>query len=254
MDLNVTTYGEGSRVVLVHGSMTTSHQAWERQLPLAQDWALELTDRRGYAPNPRAESSDFEVDGGDLAERLTESAHLVGHSYGGLGAIYAAAMKPDRVRSLTVVEPPTISLVRGNPFVEHKIGIHLEQLAREPTPRDFFVGFVRQIGADVDMVPDPLPVEIERQAELLMNERPPWEAQLPMAELGTASFPVLVVTGGWDNGLEAAADAFASEMGARAHRVVLTGRGHVVQRVGTPFNELLDGFLRDAEERGSNVP
>ena len=37
---------------------------------------------------------------------IGDGAHLVGHSYGGVIALLAAAAVPERVRSLTVIEPP----------------------------------------------------------------------------------------------------------------------------------------------------
>jgi pimeloyl-ACP methyl ester carboxylesterase len=49
---------------------------------------------------------------------LGDGAHLVGHSYGALGALFAAALRPDAVRSLTLVEPPVYGLARGYPAAE----------------------------------------------------------------------------------------------------------------------------------------
>ena len=46
------------------------------------------------------------------------STHLVGHSYGGVIALLAAARCLEAIRSLTVTEPPAFGLVRGQPEVE----------------------------------------------------------------------------------------------------------------------------------------
>ena len=43
------------------------------------------------------------------AEMVGESSHLVGHSYGGLIALAAAALRPTVVRSLTLIEAPVFS-------------------------------------------------------------------------------------------------------------------------------------------------
>ena len=44
--------------------------------------------------------------------------HVVAHSYGGVISLLAAAMRPEAVRSLTLVEPPAFGVARGHPAVE----------------------------------------------------------------------------------------------------------------------------------------
>ena len=39
-----------------------------------------------------------------------DGAHLVGHSYGGLGVLFAAARRPAATLSLTLLEPATFAL------------------------------------------------------------------------------------------------------------------------------------------------
>jgi len=50
--------------------------------------------------------SDYEVDARDVVDLLAAGAHLVGHSYGAVVAMLAAATRPDLVRSLALIEPP----------------------------------------------------------------------------------------------------------------------------------------------------
>ena len=109
--IHVEHWGAGPPVLLVHGSVTGGAMTWDAQRPLAQLWHLFVVDRRGYFPNPPVEVEDFEVDAGDVAELLTEPMHLVGHSYGGVVALLAAAQRPGMVRSLTVNEPPAFGLL-----------------------------------------------------------------------------------------------------------------------------------------------
>ncbi len=247
MDLHLTERGAGPRVMFVHGSMTTGAKAWEKQATLAERWTVVVVDRRGYGPNPIAATSDFDVDGDDLAAVINGDVHLVGHSYGALGAMFAAARRPARIRSLTLIEPPALALIRGHPRVVEEIAGH-EQLLRDArSPREFYAGFAQRLGAPVDSVPDPLPADLDRQVRLVMHERPPWEAVPPLDELRRGGFPIWVVTGGWDEALEAAADALVAAIGKTARRTVITGRGHVVQRLGAPFNDSLEGFLGTAD-------
>ena len=84
--------------------------------PLAANHRLVLVNRRGFGASPEVDGEDFDVDAGDLAEVLVEEpTHLVGHSYGGVVSLIAAAQVPDSVKSLTVFEPPAIWFGGGPP-------------------------------------------------------------------------------------------------------------------------------------------
>jgi pimeloyl-ACP methyl ester carboxylesterase len=242
-----TSSGSGPRVVLVHGQMTTSQQSWKYQQVLAERWTVTLVDRRGYAPNPIAEDCDFEVDAADLELLLDSPAHLVGHSYGALAVMFAAAHRPETVRSLTVIEAPTVSLVRGESIIEERINLNRAgRLLNDPV--EVYRALLKRIGAPTDTVSDPLPEAIERQVRLHINERPAWEARLPMKALASADFPKLIVSGGWDPVWEMASDALAAQLGSNARRLVMPGGGHVVQR-REAFNPALEDFFSGAERR-----
>lgn len=78
-----------------------------QQRALADEFRLNLLDRRGYGKSPAAPAIGWPTDAGDVAGLLTElgGAHLVGHSPGGTVALLAAALAPHAVRSLVAVEP-----------------------------------------------------------------------------------------------------------------------------------------------------
>src|SRR5437763_15844582 len=101
--------------------MAAGPETWHDQQPLAGDRLLIVLDRRSYGDSPDGDG-DFERDAGDVAELLDGGAHLVGISYGGVVALLAAGMRPESVRSLTVVEPPALGLVRGREAVEEFVG------------------------------------------------------------------------------------------------------------------------------------
>src|SRR4029450_5891838 len=75
-------------------------------------------DRRGYGESPPAERVDFDSQAQDVCALLGDGAHLVGHSYGGLLCLLAAARQPDAIESLTVIEPPAFAVARGSRPVE----------------------------------------------------------------------------------------------------------------------------------------
>lgn len=97
----------GLPVVLVHGSMDRA----AGMVPLARCLrASEVLryDRRGYGRSPRPEpGATVEVHVDDLIEVLGERRSLVvGHSFGGLLGLAAAARRPDLVAGLVAYEPP----------------------------------------------------------------------------------------------------------------------------------------------------
>jgi pimeloyl-ACP methyl ester carboxylesterase len=46
---------------------------------------------------------------------MSSGAHLVGHSYGGLGVMFAAAQRSDATLSLTLLEPGAFALGQHHP-------------------------------------------------------------------------------------------------------------------------------------------
>lgn len=247
--LHVQRWGEGPPVLLVHGSVLNGEMTWAQQRPLADRWGLVVPDRRGYSPNPPVEREDFAVDAGDIAEMLGDGMHLVGHSYGGVIALLAAAQRPDAVRSLTVIEPPAFGLVRDDPVVEAWLRRTIEFWERGPRdPEAFLRAFLGAVGSAAAL-PSPLPPPLLQHARLLQVERPPWEAEIPLAQLRAAPFTKLVVSGGHSAVFDAVCDVLEREL--EAERAVIPGAGHSVPHTGTPFNERLERFLRAAEAHTS---
>jgi pimeloyl-ACP methyl ester carboxylesterase len=243
--LHVERLGAGPPVVLVHGSVAGGEAAWAEQMALAARWTLLVIDRPGYGRAPDVEREDFEVDAQLLAEVLPEGAHLVGHSYGGVVSLLAAARRPESVRSLTVSEPPAFGVAAGNPDVDALVARLREHWERGPRePEAFLRGFLELVGSQIRL-PDPLSPPLERAARVLVTERGPWEAEIPLAELARAPFLKLVLSGGHDPAFDAVCDVLEERLGAE--RAVITGAGHSVQRTGAPYNERLERFLRAAQ-------
>ena len=243
--LHVERWGEGPPVVLVHGSVAAGEATWAEQRPLAARWELVVVDRPGYGRNEPVEREDFEVDAPLVAALLGEGAHLVGHSYGGVVSLLAAAQRPDAVRSLSVIEPPAFALAAGDRDVDSLVAAltnHWERGPREPEP--FLRGFLRLVGSAIDP-PSPLPPPLERGACVLLVERGPWEAEIPLDALRDAPFPKLVVSGAHHPAFDAVCDVLEQRLGAE--RAVISGQGHTVQRAGPPFNDRLETFLQAAE-------
>jgi pimeloyl-ACP methyl ester carboxylesterase len=237
-DLHLDVLGSGERVVLVHGS-GDPERTWADQRPLAERYRLVVPHRRGYGRSPQADP-DFEVDAADVAELLDEPCHLVGFSYGAVGSLLAAARRPDGVRSLTVIEPPAFAIATGDPAVAELLARlrPVYERSRELTPEAFDTAFARAVG--FRRAPGPLDPELRRVIEAIQRERPPHEAALPLAELAQATFPKLVVSGGWSPAFEAVCEVLVRELAAE--RAVFSEHGgHGLQHAAR-FNDVLEAF------------
>ena len=67
---------------------------WAAQRPLAERFELVVPNRRGFPPGPEVERVDFEDEAAWLGQFVEPGTHLVGHSYGGVIALFAAALYP----------------------------------------------------------------------------------------------------------------------------------------------------------------
>lgn len=108
-------------VVALHGSASSARQWRALEERLSPSFDVETPDLNSY--------SNSDISGGlkpGLARRAApviamleargNSAHLVGHSFGGALAIKIASMRPDLVESVTVYEPASLSLLRDAPL------------------------------------------------------------------------------------------------------------------------------------------
>lgn len=230
-------------LVLVHGSLNDGSVAFQAQAPLAERWRLVIPNRRGYGKNPPIERVDVDADARDVIELLGSGAHLVGTSMGGIVAGRAAALAPERVLSLTLIEPPAFLNAGDVPAVAETAAAmrrHWE-VADQADVGAFIQGFLRALGIQM-AVPSPLPPHVLTAARNLMTEVP-WQMSIPTAEIDRAPYRKAVVSGTSCAALEAICDRLGEQ--THAVRRVFPNAGHAVQRIGEPFNAFLESFLRD---------
>jgi pimeloyl-ACP methyl ester carboxylesterase len=237
-DLFVDSFGKGTPVVLVHGSLATGAEEWVAQQPLSEEgFRLLVLDRRGYGRSPAAAAEDFLADAEDIAEVMGDGAHLVGHSYGGLGVMHAAARRPGATLSLTLLEPAAFGLGQEDPagraLGDAVRGVWDEKLADE----EWAVRFLKAVGSDPATFPPEFLAAALPLVPVLRGGRPPWQTDLPSAALAAARFPKLVVSGGHSAGFDVICDDLARRIGAS--RAVVAGAGHEIQFAGKPVNDLL---------------
>jgi pimeloyl-ACP methyl ester carboxylesterase len=261
-DLHVAAWGDaGQPALLVHGSFGWGEETWREQRPLAKGYRLLVVDRRGFGNSPEPdERVDFERDADDVTALLDESMHLVGHSYGGVVSLLAAARVPERVRSLCVIEPPALGVVRGDRDVDEFVRRVTAAAEDASSPEEYAARFLAAFGFPP---PRGRPTrKARRAAESSWRERPPEEAQIPLDELAAAHFPKLVVRGAWD-----LAPPDARARGARifrricellvarldAEEAVFPAAAHNPQHLREPFNERLRAFWESAPQGRTSV-
>ena len=116
--LNYIERGQGDPVVFVHGTLG-DYRTWDGQIePFSEKYHVISYSRRYHYPNPwPQDSSGFSVTvhAKDLAAFLKTlkvgPVHLVGHSYGAFISLLVARDNPELVRTLTLGEPPVMSLL-----------------------------------------------------------------------------------------------------------------------------------------------
>jgi pimeloyl-ACP methyl ester carboxylesterase len=105
---------DGEPVVLLHGFPQDS-AAWDAVSPQLHQHGLRTLapDQRGYSPMARPHGRrqyTLRETAGDVVALLDaaglDSAHVVGHDWGGMVAWALAAWHPDRVRTLTALSVP----------------------------------------------------------------------------------------------------------------------------------------------------
>jgi len=174
-----TTGGEGDVVVFVNGGFA-DHSNWLFVAPiLAESFNVVLFDGRGHGQST-GEVVEEPFDSVDDLAGLIEfldcgPVHVVGNSGGGLYAMHLAARRPEVFRSLSVNEPPFISLLTEDPLGSDTRGVFMETGARfrEGDTEAGVRGFLAFVGIDWELFPPPFKEMVLNNAR---NYRGRWYA------------------------------------------------------------------------------
>jgi pimeloyl-ACP methyl ester carboxylesterase len=226
--------GEGEPVILIHG-LSGSARWWWRNLPaLAENYRTFIVDLPGFG-EMRSDRPGFRLH--EAAEYLQEwieqvdigSAHIIGHSLGGLVSIQIAATRPDLVRCLVLVAPAGVKSERG--ILGYSIP--LLRAATQLRPR-----FAAVLARDFLRAG---PLTILRAANELLNEdvRP---------LLGEIEHPVLLIWGENDPMIPPAIGSVLRSELPNSRLLVLNRVGHVpmIDR-SDEFNDAVIAFLRGVQ-------
>jgi pimeloyl-ACP methyl ester carboxylesterase len=108
LDIHYKCQGKGEPVILLHGAANDWHE-WEKNIDaLSHSFRIYVPDLPGYGLSQMPEVPIASNWGADFLDGFVKaigipSAHLVGHSMGGMGAIAFALEHPDRVKKLILV-------------------------------------------------------------------------------------------------------------------------------------------------------
>lgn len=267
--VHVTEWGDnGPSIVFVHGGVQGGigggPENFKGQRPLAaKGWKLKLIDRPGFGKSQSRGPDDMGADAILIADKLGDSSHLVGHSFGGAEALLAAALRPEAVRSLVLIEPAVQMMLTTDPesaadsASKGAADIIVKYLLSAQSPMDYAIGFLGALGASKDGTENVavagLKADPQRATALgcsLLQARMASAATLRAAAdtVASAGIPVLLVSGSYSEAQGATGRAVARLTGGR--HVVLDAPSHFLQQdCPEAFNDVLDAFVREAEAK-----
>jgi pimeloyl-ACP methyl ester carboxylesterase len=133
-ELHCPIQGTGAPVVALHGSASSGGQ-WRSLVGYLEGSFQVLTpdlpgNGRSPALRPAASGLAPVADALDrVVARSGQPVHLVGHSFGAAVALKLALLRPDRVRSLTLIEPAAFHLLRQGDASDRALHAEIDALA-----------------------------------------------------------------------------------------------------------------------------
>jgi pimeloyl-ACP methyl ester carboxylesterase len=213
--INYMDIGKGEPVIFVHGTVS-DYRVWGEQMDtFAKSHRVIAYSRRSAYPNKQVLNDSIDHSVTAHAKDLTQfiktldigPVHLVGHSYGAFTSLITALEHPELVQSLTLGEPPVMSLLQNIPDGD-KIGNDFTAKVFIPTAEAFknnndkkaveiFIGGVLMDSLFFSQAP-------QQQKDMMMNNILELRAivftenlfpPLDCDEIKTLKIPVLLIKG-----------------------------------------------------------
>ena len=245
-------------LVFVPGDFGDGDTAWGELIARIGPRARTLVVERPEIDDPGRHFS-FAGDAATVIQAIeswtTGRVHLVGHSYGGLVAIAAAAARPDLLHSLHLIEPPLFALVPEDATAQamnqeaRRIQSRYDRSGGEASTEAFFT----MIGAEraVERLRGTAEWEhLTRHAARFARSEPAGDFPLATLDRVPHDVRIAIYRGGRSHpALREIAAALAARLpGARLHE--FPDANHAVQRAGEPFvARLLDEAAGAASRR-----
>ena len=247
--------GEGIPLVLIHGTDGPTTTTFRRLSPLACGRDLVLPTRFGW-PTPdgtcNGGAADFARDGDDLLALLagTGGAHVLGYSYGCLGALAAASQDSRPIHSLVLLEPPAFSLAIDVPAVASIVSAQAELAGTTLADEEYLAAYRSALGAAPRSSPGRLTATGRAIVTAMRTQRAAVEFVPAREALAQLTCPVTIVTGGWSAAFEVVADRLAALLNS-VERIRLEAKRHELPSLGGPMVELVERHLVRAESSRS---
>lgn len=233
--------GRGEPVILLHGFGGSTY-SWRRVMPaLAASFHVVAIDLNGfgYTQRPRTFESYTREGQAALVLRVMdalgiESAHLMGHSYGGGLSLFLAARHPERVRSLVLVDSsaPTYADDRRNlaASVKPLAGLFLRSFVLRP--RNVRRALRHSFYDDSLVTPELVReyyerLRIEGVADAYYGLTAPVRTASEPVELEKIQVPTLIVWGAEDTLIPVEGGRRAAARMPDAELALIEGVGHV---------------------------
>jgi pimeloyl-ACP methyl ester carboxylesterase len=260
VELPTISQGTGPDVVLVHGALGDQRQWDPIATALATTFRTHSVSRRHHWPGPMPEAGErytYELHRDDvlvLLERLPGAVHLVGHSYGAGVVLLAALQAPQRVRSLTLIEPAFGSLLpeAGAGLAEEKTtrAAALTQVRtlveadRHVEAAELFIDWVQGGAGGFARLPEAIRHGLRENARTLGPTIAGSQPDLSPASLRDLRVPTLVVNGEQTRGYYRLIGEVTAAGVPGARLVKLPGCGHMTIVEDPPaMSAILERFL-----------
>lgn len=244
--------GQGPPLVLLHG-FGASTWAWRHVMPrLAQSFRVIAVDLSGfgYTERPRDRGRYTREAQGELVLGVVEalgyeSAHLMGHSYGGGITLWIAWKYPERVRSMVLVDSsaPTYSYDRRNRAVAFRplAAFFLRSWMLRPT--NVRSALLRSFYDDSLVTPELVQgywerIRIQGVVDAYYGLTVPVHGPVDQVVLEDIQVPALVVWGAQDQVISAESGRRATARMPQAEFAVIEKTGHI------PMEENPEELLR----------
>lgn len=246
--------GDGVPVLLIQG-VGVAGRAWSPQIDgLERSFQLAWFDARGLgeSPGPVGMLDDMARDAFEVLDALGwPSAHVVGHSLGGVIAQRMATLHPERVRTLALIctfavgraavsfSPSTVLLnlrtLVGTVSMRRRAFFELVSGPGTPATEESICALEGAFGRRLDALP---PAAVEQLRVLVSTDL--------RSELGGLDLPTLVISASHDRIAPPDQGRQLAEVLGGEHVVVDGGHAVTVQDPGT-INRLLYDFVRAQE-------
>jgi pimeloyl-ACP methyl ester carboxylesterase len=244
--------GKGEPLILLHGFGASTY-SWRNVMPaLAAGFRVIAIDLNGfgYTQRPRTFESYTREGQTGLVLRVMdalglESAHLMGHSYGGGLSLFIASRHPQRVRSLVLVDSsaPTYANDRRSRAASVKplLGLYLRSFVLRPNTvrRALEHSFHDDSLVTPELVHEYFErLRVEGVVDAYHGLTAPARTASEPVELEKIGMPTLVVWGSEDRLISAESGRRAAERMPDAEFALMEGVGHV------PMEENPEELLR----------